>query len=220
MNNEWFSDRLVGLANKNGLKQVDIVRITGASRASVSKWFSGISIPDSTYLAKLSEYFEVSVNWLLTGKDGSVGHEVSVLSEYRPRKVPLLSSVQAGMWSDTGCTDPLMSCSEWVNTTEDVSENAFALTVRGDSMYNPADRRSLIDGAIVIVDTAFNPDPSDLNHKIVVAMLDGTNEATIKEFVRDGANVYLKPLNPRYPIIPVDSNCRIVAVAKEGKIKL
>ena len=142
MNNEWFSDRFVGLANKNGLKQVDIVKITGASRASVSKWFAGISIPDSTYLAKLSEHFEVSVNWLLTGKDGSVGHEVSVLNEYRPRKVPLLSNVQAGMWSDTGCTDTLMSCTEWVNTSEDVSENAFALTVRGDSMYNPADKRS------------------------------------------------------------------------------
>lgn len=217
---EWFSDRLVRLAEQNKIKQVDIARITGASKASVSKWFSGASVPESTYLSKISEYFGVSVNWLLTGKSGSVGPETAVLTAFKPRKVPLISTVQAGMWTDTGCSDPLMSCADWVIASEDVSDNAFALEVCGDSMHNPADKRSLIDGAIVIVDTVFDPDPSCLNHRIVVAMLEGTNEATIKEFVKDGANLYLKPLNPRYPIIPINESCRIVAVAKEGKIKL
>ena len=217
---EWFSDRLVRLADQNKVKQVDIVRITGASKASVSKWFAGISVPESTYLSKLSEYFGVSVNWFLTGKSGTVGPELAVLTSFKPRKVPLISTVQAGMWTDTGCSDHSMSCVEWITASEDVSDNAFALEVRGDSMFNPADKRSLIDGSVVIVDTVFDPDPSCLNHKIVVAMLEGTNEATIKEFVKDGPSLYLNPLNPRYPIIPIDESCRIVAVAKEGKIKL
>ena len=87
-------------------------------------------------------------------------------------------------------------------------------------MFNPSDKRSLADGVLVVVDTVFNAEPESLNHKIVVAMLEGTNEATIKEFIKVGPNMYLNPLNPRYPIIHIDERCRIVAVAKEGKIKL
>jgi SOS-response transcriptional repressor LexA len=132
----------------------------------------------------------------------------------------VLSWIQAGAWNDIGCDDPAMTCTEWTETSADVSDHAFALIVRGDSMFNPSDKRSLADGVMVVVDSVFNLDVESLNHKIVVAMLEGTNEATIKEFVKDGPNMYLNPLNPRYPIIPIDGNCRIVAVAKEGKIKL
>lgn len=213
MGNEWFSDRLMSLANKRGLRQVDIVQITGASRASVSKWFAGISVPDPTFLTKLSEYFGVSVNWLLTGKEGSVGPETDCLSAYKPRSVPLLSFVQAGLWTDIGCGDPAITCSEWTETTAQVSDRAFALIVRGDSMSNTSNPRSIQDGAKVIIEPEF--DPEQLNRKIVVAMLEGSNEATIKEFIQDGPVRFLKPFNPAYPTLPINGNCRIVGVVKQ-----
>jgi SOS-response transcriptional repressor LexA len=53
-----------------------------------------------------------------------------------------------------------------------------------------------------------------LNGKIVVARLDGTNEATVKKLVIDGHQKFLVPLNPRYPNIPINGNCIIIGVVK------
>lgn len=179
-------------------------------------------------LKKLEEILKTNSDWILHGKGNPDARYVLVQPDSQEfkaislstKRIPVLSWVQAGSWSDIGYDDPAMICTEWTETSADVSDHAFALIVRGDSMFNPADKRSLADGVMVVVDSVFDADVDALNHKIVVAMLDGTNEATIKEFVKDGPSLYLNPLNPRYPIIPIDAGCRIVAVAKEGKIKL
>ena len=179
-------------------------------------------------MKRLEEILKTNSDWILHGKGNPDARYVLVQPDSQEfkaislntKRIPVLSWVQAGAWNDIGYDDPAMTCTEWTETSADVSDHAFALIVRGDSMFNPSDKRSLADGVMVVVDSVFNSDVESLNHKIVVAMLEGTNEATIKEFVKDGPNMYLNPLNPRYPIIPIDGNCRIVAVAKEGKIKL
>ena len=185
-------------------------------------------VPRGESLKKLEEILKTNSDWILHGKGNPDARYVLVQPDSQEfkaislntKRIPVLSWVQAGAWNDIGCDDPAMTCTEWTETSADVSDHSFALIVRGDSMFNPSDKRSLADGVMVVVDSVFNSDVESLNHKIVVAMLEGTNEATIKEFVKDGPNMYLNPLNPRYPIIPIDGNCRIVAVAKEGKIKL
>jgi SOS-response transcriptional repressor LexA len=49
----------------------------------------------------------------------------------------------------------------------------FALEVKGDSMTNPNGLPTIPEGATVIVD----PDIEPLHGKIVIARIDGTNEA-------------------------------------------
>ena len=200
----------------------------GVKPPTVSQWESDLMLPKGESMKRLEEILKTNSDWILYGKGNPDARYVLVQPDSQEfkaislstKRIPVLSWVQAGAWNDIGCDDPAMTCTEWTETSADVSDHAFALMIRGDSMFNPNDRRSLADGIMVVVDTVFNSDPESLNHKIVVAMLEGTNEATIKEFVKDGPNIYLNPLNPRYPIMPIDSNCRIVAVAKEGKIKL
>ncbi len=51
-------------------------------------------------------------------------------------------------------------------------------------------------------------------------MLDGSTEAEIKECVVDGPYKLLLPINATSPTMQINGNCRIVGVAKEGKIKL
>lgn len=205
-----------------------IAEHVGVKQPTVSQWEADLMVPRGESLKKLEEILKTNSDWILHGKGNPDARYVLVQPDSQEfkaislstKRIPVLSWVQAGSWSDIGCDDPAMTCTEWTETSADVSDHAFALIVRGDSMFNPADKRSLADGVLVVVDTVFNADPESLNHRIVVAMLEGTNEATIKEFVKDGPSMYLNPLNPRYPIMPIDSNCRIVAVAKEGKIKL
>ena len=205
-----------------------IAEHVGVKQPTVSQWEADLMVPRGESLKKLEEILKTNSDWILHGKGNPDARYVLVQPDSQEfkaislstKRIPVLSWVQAGSWSDIGCDDPAMTCSEWTETSADVSDHAFALIVRGDSMFNPADKRSLADGVMVVVDSVFDADVDALNHKIVVAMLDGTNEATIKEFVKDGPSLYLNPLNPRYPIIQIDAGCRIVAVAKEGKIKL
>ncbi|EIC83587.1 Repressor protein C2 [Serratia sp. M24T3] len=91
-----------------------------------------------------------------------------------------------------------------------VSSDAFALTVRGDSMTNPSGLPSIPEGSTVIVD----PNVEATNGKIVVARIAGTSEATMKKLVIDGPNKYLVPLNPRYANIPICDNCEIIGVVR------
>ena len=44
---------------------------------------------------------------------------------------------------------------------------------------------------------------------------DDTNQATFKQLVIDGPRRYLKPLNPRYPVIPIEREARICGVVRE-----
>ena len=200
----------------------------GVKQPTVSQWEADLMVPRGESLKKLEEILKTNSDWILHGKGNPDARYVLVQPDSQEfkaislntKRIPVLSWVQAGAWNDIGCDDPSMTCTEWTETSADVSDHSFALIVRGDSMFNPSDKRSLADGVLVVVDTVFNAEPESLNHKIVVAMLEGTNEATIKEFIKDGPNMYLNPLNPRYPIIHIDERCRIVAVAKEGKIKL
>lgn len=55
---------------------------------------------------------------------------------------------------------------------------------------------------------------------LVVAQLDESNKATFKKLIEDSGQKYLKALNPTYPLIPINGNCRIIGVAVEAKTKL
>lgn len=130
-------------------------------------------------------------------------------------RVPLLSWVRAGSWSEVR-DDESSDVIEWRETTATVSSKAFALRVEGDSMTNPYGSPSIPEGSVVIVD----PEKSAHNGSIVVAMLDDSHQATIKRLVIDGPNKYLKPLNPAYRAIEIDGNCSIVGVVKKVEIDL
>lgn len=129
--------------------------------------------------------------------------------------VPLISSVQAGGWTEVLDNFYPGDAEEWRETTAKVGPNAFALRIEGDSMTAPIGV-SIPHGSIVIVD----PDAEYTNGSIVVAKLIDVQEATIKKLVLDGPNKYLTPLNPNYGPIPINENCRIVGVAKKVEIDL
>ncbi|MEG2269219.1 MAG: S24 family peptidase, partial [Acinetobacter sp.] len=58
------------------------------------------------------------------------------------------------------------------------------------------------------------------NGNLVVAKLTDANEATFKKLVIDGGSMYLKPLNPQYPLIPINGNCRIIGVVVQAMMFL
>lgn len=55
------------LRTQRGLSQGDLAEVLGVSRQSVSKWETNASVPDLDKLVKLSQFFDISLDELVTG---------------------------------------------------------------------------------------------------------------------------------------------------------
>jgi SOS-response transcriptional repressor LexA len=72
------------------------------------------------------------------------------------------------------------------------------------------------DGAIVIIDPA-----RPYQHgSIVLAKRTGDQQATLKQLWYDGAVPKLRPLNPRYAILDMPADTRIIGVAVRLELDL
>lgn len=60
-----FADKLIALRKKAGYSQEELAEKMGVTRQSVSKWESGQSIPDIEKIIRISDLFEVSIDYLL-----------------------------------------------------------------------------------------------------------------------------------------------------------
>lgn len=57
------------LRDEKGLKDADIVKATGITKSTFSDWKNGRSKPKSEKLQKIADFFEVSIDYLQTGKE-------------------------------------------------------------------------------------------------------------------------------------------------------
>lgn len=83
-------------------------------------------------------------------------------------------------------------------------KDCFGLKVKGDSMINAG----IFEGDLVII----SPQKECTDGDIVVALLD--DEATMKRFVVDGNQVYLKPENENYSIIDINKYANFSIIGK------
>lgn len=62
-----IGERIQDLRKSRGISQEQLADMAGVSRQAVSKWESGQSMPDIEKVILLSDYFEVSTDYLLKG---------------------------------------------------------------------------------------------------------------------------------------------------------
>jgi len=211
------------------IKQIDIVNFTGAGKSLVNQWTNGKTVPGKKYLLKLCGLLQCDPEWLLEGKqtskfglnyisihESNAGYKNVTSGPDVLRYVPLISTVQAGQWSEVIDIFQPNDAEEWRETTARVGSRAFALRVVSDSMVNPNGSPSIPEDAIVIVD----PDIEANNGSIVVARLDSATEATLKKLVIDGPRKFLVPLNPKYPTTEMSDDYTIVGVVKKVEMDL
>lgn len=60
-----LSENIVRMRHKRGITQEELANFIGVTKASVSKWETGQSLPDILLLPELASYFDVSVDELL-----------------------------------------------------------------------------------------------------------------------------------------------------------
>ena len=162
-----MNERIKARRTQLNMTQQSLAKMLGVSRVSVTKWETGVTKPDGENLHMLAKSLDVSPEWLLFGGNEPLSTElVSARKTIAVKQIPVISAVQAGDWTSTYASATIDDVLRWVNTTARVSESAFGLDVKGDSMTNPNGAPTIPEGSTVIVETQFG--------KIVVAILDGT----------------------------------------------
>ncbi|MGF1717295.1 LexA family transcriptional regulator [Photobacterium chitinilyticum] len=205
---ETVGSRIRRLRKAQGLTQKEVATFLKTSAAAVTQWENDQTKPNGNNVITLAKLLQTTPEMIVEGKESPKTHFPHTVET---RVIPILSWVQAGSWTESCVVEELGDNIEWQETTAKVSSSAFALRVRGDSMTNPYGAPSIPDGSTVIIEPC--PDPE--NGKIVVAMLEGSNEATLKKFEKDGLYKYLVPLNPKYEPMKINGNCRIIGYAKQ-----
>lgn len=70
MNNlKKLDDTLKLLSKKQGKSQLDLAKYLGYSKGAVNQWYSGLTEPNIETLIKISKFFNVSLDYLLTGEE-------------------------------------------------------------------------------------------------------------------------------------------------------
>ncbi|MCE7612017.1 LexA family transcriptional regulator [Vibrio fluvialis] len=220
MKMQW-NDLVKARLKELGITQEQLSERMGITQGAIGHWLNKRREPSLEQISQILSALKLDT--LALHSDGTLEYpdeawanvsKVAIQPIYQD-KFPLLSSVQAGAWTEAIEPYTLDTIDEWYSTTERTSGKCFWLKVQGDSMTS-ASGISFPEGTLVLVDTFREFE----NGSLVVAKLTDVNEATFKKLVIDAGQKFLKPLNSSYPPISINGNCRIIGVVVDAKLKL
>ncbi|CBW29807.1 LexA family protein [Haemophilus influenzae] len=182
----------------------DMLKITPKA---VSKWFNAETLPTQANIYVLADFLEVTKEWLTYGDKNASIEKIEKQIYY-----PLLSPIQAGLWTDIRSLEGFDGY-EMIPSTAIASENSFYLRIEGKSMLPRFN-----EGDLVLIDPDIVPTPGKF-----VAAINGDNEATFKQYKELGTKTpegiphfELVPLNPMFPTLSsLNQEIRIIGVARE-----
>lgn len=129
--------KLRDLRKKNGLSQKELAEKLMTTQAKVASWENGDSVPDISYIAKLTVLYDVSADYLL--KDGKQEGQTTIMDRQNTKHlgrinsiywtiviaVYLLASIATGRWSTSwvlfilgGAIWLIGAGFHWINSTK------------------------------------------------------------------------------------------------------
>lgn len=174
----------------------------GVSRGAVQQWEKqGGTAPKRANQGRVAKLLGISIAELVSGVSaGARGADMR-------SEVPLVSEVEAGNYTVIDNFKPATQF-DTVPVSVPVKKHTYALRVHGDSMVSDVGD-SFPAGSILIVEPDMEAIPGDY-----VIALNPARETTFKQLVKDGGDLYLKPLNSRYPLKPL-GDAKVIGVVRE-----
>ncbi|WP_147198314.1 LexA family transcriptional regulator [Pantoea sp. CCBC3-3-1] len=218
MNMKWNELAKIRMRDM-GIGQEKLSEHLGITKGAVSHWLNARREPSLEDIAKIMRYLGLKA--FVVNHDGTIAPagSISNVDGYKPytpgKRYPVLSKVQAAAWAEACEPDNLKDIDLWLESDASTQGEGFWLEADGDSMTAPMGL-SIPEGTFVLFDTGREP----INGSLVVAKLVDDNPATFKKLVVDGSQKYLRGLNPQWPMVPINGNCRIIGVAIETKMRL
>lgn len=192
-----IAERIKKLRTALGMTQLQVAELASTSQTALQKIEAGIT-RNPRNLERLAEVLQTSPEFLRFGV-GEMDNATVVASV--GNYLPLISMVQAGVWTDIQHLHPLDV--ELYPCPVKCGTGSFVVKVEGDSMLPRFEA-----GDLIYID----PNKQTDNGSYVVARLDDENQATFKQLIIDGNKKYLKALNPDWPnkFVEINGNCTIV----------
>ena len=75
------------LCRKNGVTPYRVCKETGLTTATISNWKAGRYVPKADKMQKIADYFGVSIEYLMTGKENAVTEKVPELTSRDERDI-------------------------------------------------------------------------------------------------------------------------------------
>lgn len=172
------SERIKSLMEIRGVKNAELARIIGASRSTVTKWFTENTEPKASFVQKIADSFDVPIDYFY-----SKTPEMWVLDKREP-----VYNVAAGEGAYNGTLADKIA-DDIINNMREPGEYSY-VEVHGDSMLP-----EIKDGDILTVHHQYETFPNDYT----VVKVDGEH-ATVKFVERVENGVWLRALNKEvYP---------------------
>lgn len=173
---------LQSLRQQKKYSQLKLANLLGVSRSTIAMWENGNSQPGNDMLIRISEIFNVSIDYILgveTKNDIQIGTRIPVYGE-TAAGIPITAI------EDFDSDNP----DDWEEIPEMMARNGqhIALRIKGDSM-EPRMRT----GDVVIV--RLQPDVNDGD--IAIVRING-DEATCKKIKKTPEGLWLISTNPNY----------------------
>ena len=182
-----------------GVRKADVARAFSIKPPSVTSWIKTGRI-NKTHIDKLISYFADVV----TPEHFGISSVEPASEHYCSVKMPLLTWEEAGEWHSVYTEFP-KDRQMLVPAFHKPTEYTFVLEVQGDSM-----EPEFVSGDYIIVEPLSTP-----QDKNFIVVYEHKAEAMLKQLIIEGSRQYLKPLNPRYPIIPMTEQFKVCGVVVE-----
>lgn len=211
-NQPKISDILRQLMAEVGITEASLARKANIPQPTLHRILSGSTrAPRADSLSRLANFFSISISQLVGDaalpKDRIPGTHNSAVHTWIT--LPIIDWDQACQWPSFKNTLLADKWENWVTSDANVSENSFALRVKGEAM---APR--FPDGTLLIIDPELKPDDQDY----VIIRTGNQKTASFKQLLLDGGDQYLKPLNPEFNTTILKGPCDFLGVMVQARM--
>ena len=151
-------------------------------------------------LSKIADALGVPVAELFSDNQQPMAHQNMELAQPDIHRLPVLSYVQAGVWTEPNEIREYDGNMAYITTDLELGERAFAIVIQGKSM-----EPEFVEGDMVLIDPDEPLHPGDF-----VVAKNGDEKATFKKYRprgvgEDGTDIFeLSPLNDDFPTLRSD----------------
>lgn len=89
-------ERILDMVSKSGKMDKEIIKATNLSQTALSEWRNGRAYPSTTAIIELADYFNVSTDYILNGKDFEINDMAGLDPEWRKirEKIAAMSDIE------------------------------------------------------------------------------------------------------------------------------
>lgn len=197
-----WAQRLKSKMKELNLTQEALAKKLGVTRSAVAHYVQGTRHPPVGQIIKLAAILKADPAWLQFGKL-SKSEDVKQFNQKQSKRIPVVN------WQQVSTFHFDEQVEQYLDYFDYHSTNYFALQIKSDAMVSPLGQSiSFNQDNFIIVNPA-----EDFSHRsFVIAVTNNKKEAIFRQYVEEGGQAYLKPLNPQYPLIPFDKHTKIIGV--------